>query len=82
MSGGGHFEVHPHRKPVPEGSPEGTKGEKTGEYGWRHRAANGKIDATGAEGYSSRSAANDGLHRFLTAVASVEPHPPIIDSDD
>lgn len=78
----GHFELYPQREPVPEGSPEGTKGEPTGEYGWRYRAGNGQITAIGGEGYSSREGANEALHSFLTAVGSESPHPAILDVDD
>ncbi len=32
-----------------------------GEYRWRLKASNGQVIATGGEGYSSKSAAKDGI---------------------
>jgi len=78
----GHFEVYPQHHDPPEGSPEGTKGEPTGEYGWRYRAGNGHITAVGGEGFTSRHTANKALHNFLRAVSAIEPHPAILDVDD
>lgn len=74
MSGDGHFELYPERD-------QETR-EKTGAYRWRFRAGNGKITADGSEAYTDRGGANRAVHDHVSAVAGVEPHPPILDVDD
>lgn len=82
MTGHSHFEVYPQRSERPDDAPDWVKGELTGEYGWRFRAANGQISAVGGEGFASRAGANEAIHNLLRAVTEVEPHPPILDVDD
>jgi uncharacterized protein YegP (UPF0339 family) len=45
-----------------------------GEYRWRLKATNGQVIATGAEGYSSKAAAQNGIEsvKRSAADASVE----------
>jgi hypothetical protein len=41
-----------------------------GEYRWRFRASNGKVIATGGEGYSSKAAAQSGIESVKRAAES------------
>lgn len=57
------------------------------QFGWRFRAGNGQITATGGEGYTRREDVDRAIHDFLDAVdpegaGTDRTHAPIIDVDD
>jgi uncharacterized protein YegP (UPF0339 family) len=55
----GDFPGNPHRDCVP-----------TGEYGWRFRAANGQITATGGEGFTREEDAERAIEDFCQSLAA------------
>ncbi len=79
------FEIYPQMHPAvvdPEVPDNPLPPTPTGEFGWRFRAANGRIVAIAGEGFTRREDAVRSIHDFLEEVyADVEPHPPILDVD-
>jgi uncharacterized protein YegP (UPF0339 family) len=84
MSGEAHFEIYPQRRvlPVEGGSPGEVAVQPTGEFGWRFRAANGRINGIGGEGFTRRPDAHRAIGDLLRDVGAAEPHPPIIDVEE
>lgn len=91
MANDPRFEVFPERSGLavdPE-DPDGPPIEPalTGQFRWRFRGANAKIQATGGEGFSRREDASRAIHDFLDAVdpqgaGTERTHAPIIDVDE
>jgi hypothetical protein len=79
MAGSAHFEVYPRQTgPVNlesggEVVEEWSPARPTGEYGWRFRAANGRIVATSGEGFTRREDAHRAVMDFLDAVDDEHP---------
>jgi uncharacterized protein YegP (UPF0339 family) len=83
MSGEAHFEVYPQHRTVTEGGvtmPGGvrTVEEPTGEYGWRFRAANGEISATGGESFTREEDAERAIKQFAVDSGVTEMPAPIV----
>jgi uncharacterized protein YegP (UPF0339 family) len=67
------FEVYPRQRsePVYVDDPEGARRDvPTGDFGWRFRAANGKITAIGGEGFTRREDARCAVIDFRESVVS------------
>lgn len=58
MSGQAQFEVFPFMGDADPNRP-------TGEFGWRFQAADGKINATGGEGFTRREDAHRAVNDFM-----------------
>lgn len=88
MANDPRFEVYPQTRRTGEvesgGAFVGT--EATGEFGWRFRAANGRISAIGGEGFTRREDADRAVRHFLTDVGADHEDeyftPPILDVDE
>lgn len=65
MANDPHFEVYPRQRERRDGE---TGLEPTGDFGWRFRAANGKISAIGGEGFTRREDAHRAALGFRKAV--------------
>jgi uncharacterized protein YegP (UPF0339 family) len=65
MSGEAHFETYPQVTPAHDEVEGEPLVEPTGEFGWRLRGANGKIEAVGGEGFTRREDA----HRAIVTVS-------------
>jgi uncharacterized protein YegP (UPF0339 family) len=69
MPGESHFEIFAEDA---DGDPQ---------YRWRFRSANGRVQATSGDGFSTPSHANDAIHELMSAINREHPHPPIIEVD-
>lgn len=77
MSNEPRFEVFPEREQVDIHAFDEAPGSRTvdgattGEYGWRFRAANGKISAIGGEGFTRREDARRAIQHAVSDILSV-----------
>jgi len=69
------FEVYPQRH-SPGHANLDLAGQPTGEFGWRFRAANGKISAVGGEGFTRREDAHRAVDDLCEALV------PLVGADE